>query len=743
MVKLKKIGIVLASSALSFGMFSSVASASTNGVGQQEQVQILVASTDNVFTKNDLIKKFHELFPKKFDFLTSSDFHMGGSHIYPDDDTVRYDLSFTKTIDGKRLYGSVGFVGEKLEIEQFYYQPTVEKESLFPAKVSKEDAEKIAVDFVGQFLNGEKYELEPNVYNYYPQQILTEPIRYSFSFARTENQVPIADKRIEVTVLGNGEIVNFYRNPTKAGASTFDDVKQIKDKKEILEQIKESLFADLQYQVNTDYQTGERSIQLVYQPVAKWQGVHASTGKWLTANGYVEEIPEKSKIEKLAASPLPPKQKNITVESAKKIAEQFLNIKSDKVKFTISSIDEIENYNGQAVISIQYMYNYGNSGTGSSLEINKNTGEITQYHDITSHLLEQIGENPKTENPLSKEAALAQAVKYLKEWAPSHLHNYAMPVDEPYIEERLGTYHFNFPRIVNGIVVMGDQIGVSVGTDGSLNSLYVNYQEVENWPSIDKVISAEDAEAKLKEALSLKLNYMKQGRDEDNHHYDLVYSPIFNEDPFGFLDANTGEWKNSYGGNSTSVISHPSAGEELNYLINAKILDIKNKKDFNADASISKGEALKIVMNSLTYFYSGSYYGGRDNSHQTFDNIDPKHPLYQPIERALEMGVIKPTSKSFDVDSLVTREEVAAWYIRVLGLEQAAKHSDIYKLNFADANKVKKEYTGYVALASSMGLVETDQNKFNPAQEVTYAELAVSTIRLAHELSEKRNGLYY
>ena len=200
----------------------------------------------------------------------------------------------TKAIDGKRLYGSVGFVGEKLEIEQFYYQPAIEKESLFPAKVSKEEAKKIAVDFVGKFLNGEEYQLEPNIYNYYPQQILTEPIRYSFSFARTENQVSIADQRIEVTVLGNGEIVNFYKNPIKAEATTFDDVKQIKDKKEILEKVKENLTVDLQYQLNMDYQTGERSVQLVYQPISKWHGVHASTGKWLTANGLLRRIPREN-----------------------------------------------------------------------------------------------------------------------------------------------------------------------------------------------------------------------------------------------------------------------------------------------------------------------------------------------------------------------------------------------------------------------------------------------------------------
>ena len=103
-------------------------------------------------------------------------------------------------------------------------------------------------------------------------------------------------------------------------------------------------------------------------------------------------------------------------------------------------------------------------------------------------------------------------MKYVKEWVPSYLHNYAMPVEEPYFDEKLGTYHFTFPRIVNGIVVNGDQISVGIAADGSLNSLNVNYQEIENWPSSDKVISEEDAKSILKEALKLKLTYMKKAK---------------------------------------------------------------------------------------------------------------------------------------------------------------------------------------------------------------------------------------
>ena len=124
----------------------------------------------------------------------------------------------------------------------------------------------------------------------------------------------------------------------------------------------------------------------------------------------------------------------------------------------------------------------------------------------------------------------------------------------------------------------------------------------------------------------------------------------------------TGEWNNLFNRKDSIVISHPWAEEELNYLINAKVLDVKDAKSFNGDASISKGEALKVIMNSLTYFYHGGYFYGQENTNQTFDNIDPKHPLYQVVERAVEVGIIKSDSEKFDVDSPITREELAVWY---------------------------------------------------------------------------------
>ncbi|MCM3709708.1 S-layer homology domain-containing protein [Sporosarcina luteola] len=742
-MRLKKLSMIVTSSVLSIGMFSSIAGASTTMNGQPEKVRIQVAATNTIISKDELVKKFKKMFPDRFDFLTNSDFQLNSAHIYPEDETVRHDLYFTKMIDGKRVHGNIGFVGEELAIESFSYQPPNVKDALFPAKVSKEQARKIAEDFMKNLIDGKDYQLETDTFNYYPQQILTEPVRYSFSFTRTENQVSIADQRMEISVLGNGEVVNFYKMFPQSTSSTFDDVTQIKDKDAMVKQVKDNFSVDLNYQINYDYQTGERSAELVYRPTAKLQGVEAATGKWLTANGYASDFPAKTKIEPITEKPLPIKQDGITIEDAKKIAEQFLAIDSQKIKLKIESIHEMENYNGVPVIYVQYMYQHANGGSGSSLEINKNTGEIVHYYNMKDHLLVEIGEEPKTEDALSRQEALSEGVKFLKKWAPSNLHTYAMPIDEPYFDERLGTYSFAFPRIMNGIVVVGDQISVGIAADGSLNSLYVNYQEMENWPSSDDVISEQEAKTLFEEALTLKLTYMKHAKKEKESHYDLVYLPVFNEDPFSYVNANTGEWSNMLNGKDSITVKHPWAEEELNYLINAKVLDVKDAKSFNGDAAISKGEALKVLMNSLTYFYYGGYYYGQEELNQTFDNIDPKHPLYQEIERAVEAGIIKADGKNFAVDAPVTREELSTWMIRVLGLEQAAKDDSIFKLGFVDADKVQSANTGYVAIANSLGLLKEEKNRFNPEREVSYAELAVSTIRLAHAIAENGRGLRY
>ncbi|KOS67164.1 hypothetical protein AEA09_15050 [Lysinibacillus contaminans] len=739
MVNFKKVGIVLTSTAFSLGMLSPIAQASASVNEHSEKIEIQVAETDTKVTKNELIKKVRTLFPTEFNFLTDNDFQTGRGHYYFDDETIRHELRFDKMVDGKNIYGSFNFKGDNLELESFYYQPADVSDALFPAKISKEEAQKIAQNVLKKFPSATNYQLQEdgNGNDYYMSRPLSEPIRYSFSYLPTQNGVPISDQNITISVLGNGVIDNMYRNSPTTSKATFDGLEQKKNETDILKQMQDNVAVELRYFIDYDYSTDEREVKLVYMPISNYMGVHALTGQWQSANGFTTQAPKVQTIEKLVAQPLAPKKNGLTADEAEELAKSLLKVDPDKGKLTIDTVNERENEAGETVYSVDYMYWSGNSGSGSSLEINKATGEITRFHSFDRDFTKA----KDSESGITKEVALSKAIEYLKELAPSYLHNYAKST-EGYSFDEYSKYHsFSFPRVVNGITVTGDEIYVGIGTDGSLSSLMINHQKISNWPSTSKVIAPDVAKATFSEALKTKLQYVKQD-NKDKQHYDLVYAPTFDGVLYNQLDAMTGEWLNSIKPESDKeIIKHPTASKELNYLLNQKLLDVKDPANFNADKAVTKGEALKIIMKSLTYVYSGRYMGEGEEL-QSFPNIDSKHPLYATVEQAVQMGVLEP-SDNFKIEDALTRQEFAEWSIRALDLEKAAQLSDLYKLNFTDASAIQPTYAGYVALANGMGLLDAQDNKINATGNITYAELAVSTIRLAHKISEKSNDRYY
>ncbi|RKQ16996.1 hypothetical protein D8M03_08260 [Lysinibacillus endophyticus] len=740
LVKFKKIGIPVTTAALSLGLLASVASAQTPVGGQAEKILIQVASTEAQVAKEDLIKKLKELFPNKFDFLSNNDFYMSSGQEYPWDDTIRYNLNFNKNIKGKYVYGSITFAGDNLEVENFYFQPINQSDALFPAKVTEDEAKQIALNFIKKFPNSNEYKLITNDSNYYylyGNQLLTEPIRYAFTFAKTHSDVKVADQQINVTVLGNGEITDFYRNTT-AQKSTFDEKGQLKLQADVLKKIKDNLSVQLQYQINYDYLSGERTVQLVYNPTSQFSGVHALSGNWFTADGISQSLPARKTVEPIVNQKLSPRQPGITTEQAKTIANDLLKIDSEDVKLTIHSVEETTNYNGKEVIMINYSYEYKNGGYGTSIEIDKATGELIQYHNLKNEVLTETKKEEDTKATLSKAEALSKATAFLREWVPSYLNQYAKPINEPYYDKQRGVYNFTFPRIVNGIAVTGDDINVSITDKGEVTNLYVNDQNIDEWPSTEGILSVNEATDRFKESMNLELLYTKQ--NEEEKHYSLVYVPTYNEQQISSLDATTGEWASLFGKKETSTVTHPTAEKELNYLIEKNILEVKDSSTFNANSAITKGEAIKVLVKSLTYFYEGMY-PQQEETTQTFENIGPDHPYFGVIERAVAIGILDASNDTFNPEAKLTREELAVWYIRALGLEQAAKHKDIYKVNVKDAADVTN--TGHVALAVALELLPTENDLFSPKKEVSYADIAVSTIRLAHKVNESGRELQY
>ena len=331
MKKGKKLSIALTSSMLTLGLLTPLASASTP-MQPEERIQIYVANTEETVSKSVLIKKFKALFPGKFDDIAEKDFHMNNHAYYysNENDTVRYDLSFTKKVGNKMLYGGVTFAGDNYEIEHFYYQPESTKDALFPAKLSKDQATEIAADFVKRLPNGDNFVLQMDAPNYYTSRILTEPITYSFNFARTNNGVPIADQQVYISVLGNGEITSLSQPITPKVPVTYDNYSEVKSKETELQKIKDNLQAELKYQVNYDYEKGTSTVDLVYMLASNMIGIHATTGDWLTPNSFSAQLPNAQHVTPIVSSPIPAKQKNLSLNEAKKIAEELLAVDVEK-----------------------------------------------------------------------------------------------------------------------------------------------------------------------------------------------------------------------------------------------------------------------------------------------------------------------------------------------------------------------------------------------------------------------------
>ena len=110
-------------------------------------------------------------------------------------------------------------------------------------------------------------------------------------------------------------------------------------------------------------------------------------------------------------------------------------------------------------------------------------------------------------------------------------------------------------------------------------------------------------------------------------------------------------------------------------------------------------------------FYSGmrsNYYLDADT-----DNL---------YERLISTKIITEEEKA--PEAQVTRENAFVYMIRLAELERVAKLADIYKVNFADSDKLSEGKLGYAAILSGMGVVCGDGGTLRPTDTITRAEAA-------------------
>lgn len=737
------------------GLASVAPGANAMGMGTTEYVrsvemsEMVTLEEDTEVNKTVFLQKLKELFPGRFDFLTEADLHVQ-RYYYPEspDEETRINVTITKRLKDMFYHGDVTFRGDEYIVENFYLDSLNKEGSYYPGAKSKEEIEKIARDFMAKMPSGSGYVLKQveAESGWGSNQTLTEPIRYQVIFEKKHNGIPILGQERYLNILGNGDIVHYYGpyiGEFVKEQPTFEQRMDLISEQDARETFLSAIDLELQYQMYSTF--GEMKPALIYTPSPSIQGIHASDGTFFDGESFVKSVESRKGLRLLVDKPLAFEKKAITEKEARQIVEQLLPNEIDGWKLNVGGV-HLDKWSKQEVYQVSYSYERPNQGHGGSISISKATGEIIHFYSILP-----FPTGDKSEQTLTKDEAQAKAVEAIKTYLPSQAHLISYPIEnipmyDLYYGDGRNVYSFIFPMVKNGIIVRDGNINVEIsGDDGSLISLYRPIlDDGLAWPNQQNAVAKEKAREDLEENLKMKLVYSKLPR-QDSNHYHLMYQPIIgDENGFLYYDAITGKWSSVK--DSKEEVTFPEveghwAEEEIRYLINAKILS--SIEGLSANKEITKATALEVVLKSIESLpdYMWDQYG--DERKPTFAHIDKNHPLFVVVERAVERGIIS-ADELLDLNEPITREELAAWYIRGLDLEKVAKHEQIFTLPFKDSDKVAKDMVGYVALASAYEIFNGDKDgQFQPQRQVTLAELAVSSFKYGKKASELNINRYY
>ncbi|MFJ7982086.1 S-layer homology domain-containing protein [Lysinibacillus xylanilyticus] len=115
-----------------------------------------------------------------------------------------------------------------------------------------------------------------------------------------------------------------------------------------------------------------------------------------------------------------------------------------------------------------------------------------------------------------------------------------------------------------------------------------------------------------------------------------------------------------------------------------------------------------------------------------FSDVSEKHSNYEDIMYLLEKGIVEP-SKTYGVNDIVTREEVAVMIAKAIGLsgtQRPTKFSDVPE---------HSPYSGYIQSAVEQGIIKGyDDGTFKPNVKVTRGHMATFIARAFNLPSGKK-----
>lgn len=355
---------------------------------------------------------------------------------------------------------------------------------------------------------------------------------------------------------------------------------------------------------------------------------------------------------------------------------------------------------------------YLTNGNGESANVTFDavTGELKSLYTYLEY-------NPDKKQIKKRDDMKQSAKRFIDTWA-ADIADKARVFEYDDATENASGY-FVFTHDEGGIEYAGNSIRIRVDeSTGKILSFSKSWDKEIAFETPENIISLDEATEKYIDVAAAALYYIGNKREmyASNNAAELALIYRFSDNAPAFVNAKTGE---CYDWNMGQEQNEPEeytlqedvrghwAEKAVKTLADNGIV-LSYDEQFRPDEAITQKEIALLVD-----CFDGGYrpYEVTENDYKSY------------IERLVRREVIKPGEKN--PDKKVTREECAAYLVRMFGYGSAAELSGIYKTGFSDEAAISADKIGYVALAKGLGLVSGNSGKFSPKANVTRAELAM------------------
>ena len=580
--------------------------------------------------------------------------------------------------------------------------------------ISKSEIIEFANNFIRKTLPEMHYDstdilnLEANSYN------SSGASRYSFTYNRYKNSVPVKDNYVSITVCVSENNSLYVRNMSANIDHTAEFEEKTAEIENSAQKYTESFPIELVYEneYNYDSKKAENKItpMLIYRIKDNNAGyISAETGEIITEDKNDEILFRAEATADMAAGGGSQKNAALTEKELLEISQVEGLLSVQDIEKTVKSLPYIKfpkgvklensrlsrNDNGDYIYNLYYSGKTEDNYGYVNLSVYAKDGKLINYNCSSEG---NFGTNEEL-TEIQKKSAATKIEEFLKKAAAEEIKSCEL-MENDFTNRYLNSY---YSRIINGVKHINDSIRVTFdGKNSVITGFSLSFTEGE-FVDPQKAIAPDEAYKRLLNYSPIIKMHIKSGGR---------YKKCFTTQKQGItVDALSGEIRNIYNEENTEYSYNDIKDHWVEEAAKA-LSEIQvglSGKSLLPDNPIKQEEYLRLIASAMYGKYYDSY---------------SQEELYNSLIREKVI-----TEEEKNPLKEIVREQAFVYMIRMANLERVARLENIYKVAFVDKDKISAGMIGYCAILSGLGVLTGDDGNIRPSDKLTRAEAMVMIYR--------------